>query len=112
MKKSPPRSRSSQSSVSRYQAITRIEWPTAMAAFFLPMRRASRQQLGGQVGVAAAGGGPGALGKDIGQPAVALGGLAGAALAAGDVVARAAARPGGQVAGGRKDRHVNPACRR
>jgi hypothetical protein len=25
------------------QAITRMEWPTAMAAFFLPMRRASRQ---------------------------------------------------------------------
>jgi hypothetical protein len=28
---------------SRCQAITRIEWPTATAAFFLPMRRASRQ---------------------------------------------------------------------
>jgi hypothetical protein len=71
------------------------------------MRRASRQQLGGQVGVAATGGGPGALGQDIGQPAVALGGLAGAALAPGAVVARAAARPGGQVAGGREDRHVH-----
>jgi hypothetical protein len=28
---------------SRYQQITRMEWPTATAAFFLPMRRASRQ---------------------------------------------------------------------
>ena len=36
---------------------TRIECPPATAAFCLPMRRASRQQLGGQVGVAAAGGG-------------------------------------------------------
>ena len=33
----------SQSSVSRCQATTRIECPTAPAAFFLPMRRASRQ---------------------------------------------------------------------
>jgi hypothetical protein len=29
--------------VSRYQAMTRIECPTATAAFFLPIRRASRQ---------------------------------------------------------------------
>ena len=29
--------------VRRCQQITRIEWPTATAAFFLPMRRASRQ---------------------------------------------------------------------
>jgi hypothetical protein len=28
---------------SRCQAITRIEWPTVTAAYFLPMRRASRQ---------------------------------------------------------------------
>jgi hypothetical protein len=28
---------------SRYQQITKIEWPTAPAAFCLPMRRASRQ---------------------------------------------------------------------
>jgi hypothetical protein len=29
--------------IRRYQAMTRMEWPTAIAAFFLPMRRASRQ---------------------------------------------------------------------
>jgi hypothetical protein len=94
--------------VSRYQTITRIEWPTAIAAFLLADAAGQPPVLGGQVGIAASGSGPGALGKDIGQPVVALGGLAGAALAAGDVVARAAARPGGQVAGGRKDRHVDP----
>jgi hypothetical protein len=50
-------------------------------------------KLGSQVGVAAAGGGPGAFGEDIGQPAVALGGRAGAALAATDVVAWASGPP-------------------
>src|SRR4029450_11159010 len=49
----------------------------------------------------------GALGQHIGQPTVALGGLAGATLAPGDVVAWAAARPGGQVAGGREHGHVD-----
>src|SRR6266702_4351537 len=65
-------------------------------------------ELGGQVGVAAVGGGPGALGQHVGQPAVALGGLAGAAFAAGDVVAGAASRPGGEVAGGGEHAHVDP----
>jgi hypothetical protein len=93
--------------------MTRMEWPTAIAAFLLADAAGhSRQQLGGQVGVAASGRGPGALGTDIGQPAVALGGLARATLAPGEVVARAAARPGGQVAGGREHGHVDPACRR
>jgi hypothetical protein len=62
--------------------MTRMEWPTAIAAFLLADAAGhSRQQLGGQVGVAASGRGPGALGTDIGQPAVALGGLARATLA-------------------------------
>ena len=51
-------------------------------------------ELGRQVGVAAAGRGPGALDQNVPEPEVAFGGPAGSALAAGDVVARAAARPG------------------
>src|SRR5918998_3217718 len=39
-------------------------------------------ELGGQVGVAGAGGGPGALGEDVEQPHVAAGGPARAAFAA------------------------------
>ena len=54
---------SPQSLASRCQAITRIECPTAMAAFFLPMRQASQAVVRRQVGVAAAGSGPGALGQ-------------------------------------------------
>jgi hypothetical protein len=78
-----------------------------MAAFLLADAAGQPPVLGGQIGVAAAGGGPGALGQDIGQPVVARGGLAGAALAPGDVVARAAPCPGGQVPGGREHRHVD-----
>src|SRR5436305_880964 len=63
-------------------------------------------ELGGQVGVVGAGGGPGALGEDVAQPHVAVGGLARAAFAAGDVVARADPGPGGQVGSGRKAGHV------
>jgi hypothetical protein len=47
MKKSPPRSWSSQSSVSRYQTITRIEWPTAIAAFLLADAAGQPPVLGG-----------------------------------------------------------------
>jgi hypothetical protein len=42
------------------QAITRIEWPTAMAAFLLADASGQPPILGRQVGVAAAGSGPGA----------------------------------------------------
>jgi hypothetical protein len=87
--------------------MTRIEWPTAMAAFLLADAAGEPPVLGRQVGVAAAGGGPGALGQHLTQPAVALGGLAGAALATGEVVARAAPRPGSQVPGSREHRHVH-----
>src|SRR5215216_4200089 len=52
-------------------------------------------ELRRQVGVAAAGRRPGAFGQHLTQPAVALGGLARAALATGDVVARAASGPRG-----------------
>src|SRR5215213_6394702 len=107
MKKSPPRSWSSQSPSSRYQQITRMEWPTATAAFLLADAPGQPPELGGQVSVAASGSGPGALGQHVGQPAVALGGLARAALAAGDVVAGAAARPACQVPGGREHGHVD-----
>src|SRR5215211_9170747 len=51
-------------------------------------------ELGRQVAVAASGRGPGALGQHLPQPAVALGRLAGAALAPGAVVARASPGPG------------------
>jgi hypothetical protein len=78
-----------------------------MAAFLLADATGQPPELGRQVAVAAAGGGPGALGQHLTQPAVALGGLAGAALAAGHVVAGAASRPGGQVAGGGEHRHVH-----
>src|SRR3954471_12729152 len=61
---------------------------------------------GGQVGVVGAGGGPGALGEDVEQPDIAVGGLARAAFAAGDVVARAYPGPGGQVGSGREAGHV------
>src|SRR5206468_7092046 len=63
-------------------------------------------KLRGQVGLAATGGRPGALDQHLAQPAVALGGLAGAALAAGEVVARAAARPRRQVPSGGEGAHV------
>src|SRR3954449_12940460 len=59
-----------------------------------------------EIGVAGAGGGPGALGEDVAQPYVAGGGLARSRLAAGDVGARAHPRPGGQVGGGREAGHV------
>src|SRR5512133_2705207 len=88
--------------------MTRMEWPTAIAAFLLADAAGQPPVLGGQVGVAAAGSGPGALGQHVGQPAVALGGLARAALAPGDVVARAATRPACQVPGGREHGHVDP----
>jgi hypothetical protein len=45
--------------------------------------------------------------EDRAEPPVALVGLAGATLAAGDVVARAQARPGGQVGGGREPGHID-----
>src|SRR3954470_18129178 len=64
-------------------------------------------ELGGQVGVAGAGGGPGALGEDVLQPDIAVGGLARAAFAAGDVVARADPGPGGQVRRGREAAHLH-----
>src|SRR5215211_6652381 len=84
-----------------------MEWPTATAAFLLADASGQPPELGGQVGVAASGSGPGALGQHVGQPAVALGGLARATLAPGDVVARAAARPACQVPGGREHGHVD-----
>src|SRR5512133_2181072 len=85
-----------------------MEWPTAMAAFLLADAAGQPPELGRQVAVAAAGGGPGALGQHLTQPAVALGGPAGAALAPGDVVAGTAPGPGGQVAGGGEHAHVDP----
>src|SRR5215218_1743050 len=53
MKKSPPRSWSSQSPSSRYQQITRMEWPTATAAFLLADASGQPPELSGQVSVAA-----------------------------------------------------------
>src|SRR5512133_3467915 len=84
-----------------------MEWPTAMAAFLLADAAGQPPELGRQVAVAAAGGGPGALGQHLTQPAVALGGPARATLAPGHVVAGAAARPGGKVPGGGEHRHVD-----
>jgi hypothetical protein len=52
--------------------------------------------------------GPGALGEDVDQPDVALGGLARAAFAAGDVVAGRHSGPGGEVCGGGESGHVHP----
>src|SRR3954451_23356881 len=64
-------------------------------------------ELGRQVGVPGAGGGPGALGEDAGQPHVAVGGLARVALAAGNVVAWRHAGPRRQVSGGREPGHLD-----
>src|SRR3954449_408523 len=63
-------------------------------------------ELGREVGVAGTGRGPGALGEDVEQPDVAVGGLARAAFAAGDVVARADPGPGSKAGGGREAGHV------
>src|SRR5207253_2150923 len=63
-------------------------------------------ELGSQVGLATVCGRPGALMEDLTEPSVALVRLAGAAFAAGDVVARAHARPRGEVCGGREPAHV------
>ena len=87
--------------------MTRMEWPTAMAAFFLPIRRARRQNWADKVGVAGAGGRPGALDEDVAEPYVAVGGLAGTAFSAGDVVAGCHPGPGGQVGSGREPGHVD-----
>src|SRR4051794_29129124 len=57
-------------------------------------------ELGREVGVAGACGGPGALGEDVEQPDVAVGGLARAAFPTGDVVTRCDPGPRGQVRGG------------
>src|SRR3954463_5987394 len=59
-------------------------------------------ELSGQVGVTGVRRGPGALGEDVEQPDVAVGGLARAAFAAGDVVARADPGPGSKAGGGRE----------
>jgi tetratricopeptide (TPR) repeat protein len=56
MKKSPPRSWSSQSSASRCQAITRIEWPTATAGFLLADAAGQPPELGRQIGLERAAG--------------------------------------------------------
>jgi hypothetical protein len=103
---SPPRSWSSQSLLSRCQAITRMEWPTAPAAFLPADAAGQPPELGGQVGLAGVGGRPGTLDQHLTKPAVALGGLTGAALAAAEVVARAATRPRRQVPGGGEHPHV------
>src|SRR3954454_21903955 len=63
-------------------------------------------ELGREVGVAGAGGGPGALGEDVEQPDVAVGGLARAAFPAGDVVTRCAPGPRGEVRGGGEPGHI------
>src|SRR3954453_14337616 len=63
-------------------------------------------ELGREVGVAGAGGGPGALDEDVEQPHIALGGLARAAFTAGDVVARGDPGPRGQVRRGGEPGHV------
>src|SRR5215218_9139475 len=86
--------------------MTRIEWPTATATFFLPIRRASRQYWADKLVSRLRAAAQAHPGQHLPQPAVAPGRLARAALAAGEVVARTAARPGGQVAGGREHRHV------
>src|SRR5437879_7181818 len=62
-------------------------------------------ELGFQVGLATGCGRPGSLMEDLTEPSVALVRLAGAAFAAGDVVARAHARPRGEC-GGREPAHV------
>ena len=63
-------------------------------------------ELGGEVGVARAGGRPGALVEDLAEPPVALVGLSRTAFAAGDVVAWAQPGPRGKMAGGREPGHV------
>src|SRR3954467_2084312 len=63
-------------------------------------------ELGGEVGVGGACGGPGALGEDVEQPDVAVGGFARAAFPAGDVVTRGDSGLRGEVRGGGEAGHV------
>jgi hypothetical protein len=88
--------------------MTRIECPTATAAFLLADAAGQPPVLGRQVGVTTARRRPGTLDEHLTQPAVAPGRLTRAALATGAVVARTAASPGGQLPGGREHRHVHP----
>src|SRR5829696_1858288 len=74
---------------------------------FLADPSSETPELRCKVGVAGAGGRPGALHEDVAEPYVAVGGLAGTAFSAGDVVAGCHPRPGGQVGSGREPGHVD-----
>jgi hypothetical protein len=82
-----------------------MEAATAMMAFFAAPGL-DPQELGAQVRVLRAHGGPGA-GDECLQPGPALADARGAALAGALVVPRAQAGPGNEVAGAREARHVD-----
>src|SRR3954447_19698604 len=66
----------------------------------LPDPSGQPPELGREVGVAGTRRGPGALGEDVEQPDVAVGGLARAAFPTGDVVTRRDPGPRGEMGGG------------